>query len=393
MEIKFNYSPLTNTFRNVKNPFVVSVTDIQTILEFIKHGKFKEEIEVSRTFGKGHSIFDKIKTSIPTFTPNGTFDGKRTVDHLQTLTGFIYLDIDYNIDPEILKNVPFIYSYWKSFSGNGYGVLIHVSGLTKDNYKSSWSYLSDYFEKMEIKLDPHSKDISRQCVISYDPDIFINDNVVPLGIPKNDIPSKPYPSSVTLPDYQMDMTYNDTLKYSTTLDDYGDMDYVVIEEGKEYRNTYVPKVIEDGKRHSWLCSYTSSILFNNPTISFDRLEKVLYKVNKEHCHPNLSKIEVKSIVDWSFKKHREQKLKIKTKKKKVWINPEKKLDKTQKRKIVGQVSGRLRREKTLQSLIEIHKLLSNQYPKVTQKLLEQHSTVKIRTIKKYWKEIQEGVLY
>jgi hypothetical protein len=83
-------------------------------------------------------------------------------------------------------------------------------------------------------------------------------------------------------------------------------------------------------------------------------------------------------------------LNILTKRKKIWINPDKKFTTEQKRKIIGQEIGKLRRRKTINELISVYKELSNQYPKVTQKLLEQHSTVKFRTIKKYWKDIKQG---
>ena len=168
---------------------------------------------------------------------------------------------------------------------------------------------------------------------------------------------------------------------------------MIIEDGKEYRNTYVPKVIKDGERHYWLSTFTTSILFNNPSITSDRLELILYKVNCDHCQPKLSKQDIHSIVNWSYKNHTEQKLFVRTKKKKIWINPDKKLDTSQKRKIVGQESGKLRRKRTLNELIKVYKQLSIDNQKVTQKLLEQYSSVKIRTIKKYWKEILEKVYF
>jgi len=386
----------TNIFQNVKTPYVLSTTDIPTVLNHIKQGTYKEKIRESRIHGKGHPIFEKNKSETPTFTPNGTFTKKRSLDNLESLTGLIYLDIDHETDRMKIHDLPFIYSYWKSFSGIGYGLLVSISGLTQDNFRSSWSYLNDYFGKMDINLDPHSKDISRQCVISYDPDIYINNDVVPLIVPVSEIPvtnNISYTGSTTLPDYQSDMTYTDKIKYQTTLDDYGDMDYVVIEDGKEYRNTYLPRIIEDGDRHKWLCTYTNSMLFINPSITFEMLVNILYKLNNQHCHPTLSKEDVQSIVNWSFSKHRNHKLNITTKKKKIWINPDKKLTTKQKKSIVCKESNKLRRKQTISELIVIYKQLSIDNERVTQKLLEQHSTLKIRTIKKYWNEIKEGVFH
>lgn len=396
MNTIINQSPQTSVFKNVRTKSVDSVSNIETILGYIKEGKYKDEILVSRTFGKGHELFDKIKTSVPTFTPNALFFNERNLDHLQSLTGYIYLDIDSKIDPEILNNECFIYSYWKSFSGNGYGLLIPISGLTIEYFKSTWSFLKDYFDERGVVIDPHSSDITRQCVVSYDPDIFINPDVVPLVMLRpwdweysglTNHPTIGYTSDNT------DTNEYLKIRYQTILDDYHDMEYVVIPEGKEYRNTYIPRIIEDGNRHKFLCSITTSLLFNNPTIDSTRLEKFLTKINQERCHPILSVREIKSIIKWSYRKHTKKEFNsIKTKKKKIWISPYKGLTRSEKKKIVGKVSGQLRRKKTLDELIITYKELSKQHTKVTQKLLEQHSKVTIWTIKKYWGEILEGVL-
>lgn len=305
---------LTNIFSCIKNPIVQSITDIPSVLKEIKQGKYKDKIIESRTYGKGHPIFERNKCEIPTFTPNGTFTVKRSLDTIESLSGLIYLDIDHLIDINQLNDLPFVYSYWKSFSGNGYGVLVPISGLTQDNFKSSWVFLENYFSQMNIKIDPHSKDISRQCVISFDPEIFINTDLTQLKVPDINI-DRLYPVKMTLPDYLSDRTYNERISYQTTLDDYQDQDFVIIEDGKEHRNTFVPRVIEEGQRHYWLFSYINSILFNNPSITQERLGMILYKINMEHCQPRLPDKEVYSIVNWSFSKHINKQLVIRTKKK------------------------------------------------------------------------------
>ena len=69
-----------------------------------------------------------------------------------------------------------------------------------------------------------------------------------------------YPDTASKSDtgYQSFRTYNfdHTLTYKTVLDDYEGKDYIVIEEGKGYRDCYLPKSVEDGKRHRWLAGRT-----------------------------------------------------------------------------------------------------------------------------------------
>lgn len=387
---------LTNTFQNVSNPKVQTLTDIPTILSLIKNNPLKKEIETGRQYAKGHLIYDGIKNSLPTFTPNGCFIIKRSVKTLHELSGYIYLDIDSSeVNTETFHKLPWIYSCWKSFGGNGYNLLVSASGLTSENFKNYWSSMEWFFKQMDVTIDPHCKDIARQSVISSDPDIYINPNVIPYVIP-----TEFYISTITNPITStcdtLNTEYNPTeqikIKYQTILDSYDDLDCIVIPDGKDYRNTYLPRIIPVGKRHKWISSFTSSILFNNPMISKDQLKNSVYRVNIDHCLPHLSVQEINSIVSWTITKHKNNQLKIKTKKKKIWINPDKKLTTKQKRSIVGKESGKLKRDKTIQSLIAIYKSLVHDNPKVTQKLVEQHATVKLRTIKKYWNEIIKGVL-
>jgi len=387
---------LTNTFQNISNPKVQTLTDIPTILGLIKNNPHKKEIERGRLYTKGHLIYDGIKNSLPTFTPNGCFTTKRSVKTLHELSGYIYLDIDSSeVNSETFHKLPWIYSYWKSFGGMGYNLLVYVSGLTSDNFKNHWSSLEWYFKQMKTTIDPHCRDISRQSVISYDPDIYINPNVIPYIIPTdfyNSIITNPITSVCDTLITEYNPTEQIIIKYQTTLDCYNDLDCIVIPDGKEYRNTYLPRIIPVGERHKWISSFTSSLLFNNPMITKDQLKNSVYKVNIDHCQPHLTIQEINSLVSWSIAKHKNNQLKIKTKKKKIWINPYKKLTTKQKRIIVGKESGKIRKDKTIQSLIEVYKSLVHDNPKITQKLVEQHATVKLRTIKKYWNEIIKGVL-
>ena len=387
---------LTNTFKNLKNPCVQTVTDIPSVLDQIKTGCYKSQIITARPYGKGHTQYEKIKAEIPTFTPNACFYNNRAISNIKSLSGFIYLDFDHEIDLEIFHHLPFIYSYWKSVSGKGYGVLVSISGLTIATFKNSWTYLADQFDKFNAKVDTRTQDISRQCVISYDPDIYINPDPIPLIIPMVEVSATTNILSSTLPQkYYSSITSSDhdKIKYKTTLDDYNGMDYIVIEQGKEFRDSYLPRQIHSGDRHKWLGSYTSTLLFNNPSISYERLELELLRANNDHCHPKLDISEVIAITTWSFSKHTNQALNITAKKKKIWINPEAKLSTKQKRSIIGKETGKLRKANTLNELVELYLKLQKTNQKITQKLLQEHSNLSILTIKKYWHEIHEKVYY
>jgi len=387
---------LTNIFTNLRTPYVQSETDIPSVLHQIKSGQNKDKILEARAYGKEHHLYKKIKAQIPTFSPNGCFNEIRKSANIKSLSGFIYLDIDDYSDLEVFYQQPFIHSFWRSVSGNGLGVLVSVSGLTVESFKQSWSYLEDYFHWLNITVDPITKDISRQCVISYDPEIYINPDPISLIIPdpvyETSTSTSTYANTLS-EKYYSTSTGTEKINYKTTLDDYNGLDYIVIAEGREYRAAYLPKKINEGQRHKWISSFILTVLFNNPTISYERLFAEAQKANSYHCDPVLRVEEVVSMTKWCFEKHVERRLTIQTRRKKIWFNPEAKLTTKEKQTISGKETGKLRKQRTIDELVQLYLLLQATDQKVTQKKLEAHSTKSIRTIKKYWNEIIEKVHY
>lgn len=389
----------TNMFKNLKSPQVIGITDIDSILDHIKNGLTKSNTQTARQYGKGSTEYEALKSTTLTFSPNACFDGKRCSKKLKSLTGLIYLDFDSNINPNILKATPFVYAYWKSFSGNGYGALASINNLTVNNFSSTWFYLEKHFQTAGITIDPQTKDITRQNVISYDPDIYISPSCFPIdangGVSVSTISFAKGKNIFSPPTYclRLNSIYNSNstqfglgrLKYKTTLNNYSGKTFIVIPEGRDSRNSYLPSVIVVGKRNYWLQHFTDSLLFNNPTISDQRLEREVLKANNNHCNPPLSVIEVIQIVDFKFKAYTNGNLKIITKKQKIWPLPT--LPTWQKRIIVGQQNGILRRQETLKKLIDIYLGLKSTNERVTQEMVGEQAEVSLRTVKRYWPKI------
>jgi hypothetical protein len=395
--------------QNIKKSEIIGYETITGILEKIKNGATKDLVEEARSFGKGTEEFQKIKEKIPTFTPNASFTNKRKLEYLHQLTGFIYLDLDEYDDLQPLKNNSYVYAIWKSISGNGYGALAKVEGVTTQNFKQCWKYIASCLKGQNIALDPQTSDITRQNVLSYDPGIYINEGCIPLEV--IDIFGHQssttvdtifdYQSSKTASDYPFLQTDSDTstsrsdekyekperIKYSTTLNDYEGSDCVLIPEGKKSRSGYLPKEIAVGNRRKWMVGHTISLLFNNPEISFERLLGLVNYSNKTHCSPPLTYPEIGSIVKFNYDRHCSGTLDYNTSLKKIWIDPDKKLTTHQKRKIIGKQVGILRKTKTLNELKSIYIRLKESNIKVTQKMVLSESCVSLRTIRNYWSNI------
>lgn len=385
-------------FENIKKSKVIGLDTIDGIIEKIRNGETRTLTSIARTFGKHSPEYEKVKFQVPTFTPNASFNPCRNQKYLVEPSGFIYLDFDEFDDFNFLISDQFIYSAWKSLSGTGFGALVKVSGITAQNFKECWNYLSNYFKGYGIIVDPQTCDITRQNVISFDPDIYINKNASSLHtdhiisqthttIPQFQDANE---SSISgwLYDFDKEI-YSDSakIKYRSTLDDYQGKDYVIIEEGKESRTCYLPKEIPTGKRHQWMAGHTKSLLYLNPSITMEKLYNCVYRANLIHCNPPMLSTEIMSIVRWYFEKHSKGMLDYHPKLKKIWIDPSSDLSRHDKRKIIGEESGKLKRKSTSKILKSVYSELSKTNVNVTQKMVANASKRSLRTVKDYWNEI------
>jgi hypothetical protein len=73
------------------------------------------------------------------------------------------------------ENLKFVKAVWDSFSGEGLGFLIKVSGLSLENFSTTLKAISNLFSGWNINVDPQTKDITRCNVLPYDPNIFIRE--------------------------------------------------------------------------------------------------------------------------------------------------------------------------------------------------------------------------
>jgi len=393
--------------QNLKTSKIIRNESIYEIISGIRTGSYsKEKVELARSYGKGTPEYNAIKETVYTFTPNGSFFFSRRLRNLQKLSGFIYLDLDENIDPNYLKKCPFIYSCWRSFSGIGVGALAKVNGLTTNNFNETWMGINFFLEQYDIKIDPSCKDITRQNVISFDPDIYINESCTPFDATEvsednSSLTTSFYPNSsyFSLNISTTEIPQNNAstpsitnpycLKRNTYLADYKEKEYVVIKEGKPSRTCYVPKKVKEGKRHLWLSGYIRSILFNNMDIPKELLLNELLRINKNNCIPSLEPKEVCALVNWYFNLHINNKLDYKPRLKRIWFPLECTYTLSKKRSVVGIETGIIRKENTISKLIKIYKRLKDINGKVTQKMVLQDKDcdVAIRTIRKYWKEV------
>jgi hypothetical protein len=157
--------------KEVENPFY---KDIKEVLLSFKDGSNKSKIEHIRKL-QSKEDQNKEKSKLKSICFSGEFS-RRGAKHIINHSGFACLDFD-NVDDPIclrdsLQDNEYIFSAFVSPSGNGVKAIVKVP---KDiqNYKKYYEALCETFD---TQLDTKTKDISRVCYESYDPDLFINEN-------------------------------------------------------------------------------------------------------------------------------------------------------------------------------------------------------------------------
>lgn len=164
-------------FPNVVSKTPVSTKDLESIIQEIKKGLYKQAIQELQECND-RSKFDNLKKALPSFTPAGVFQESREKENLAEYSQVIHLDLD-NLAKEkiehlqhVLKSDLFLKSFYVSPSGNGLKVFMQVV-----NSKEEHSFISEvaqrYFKRRYgVQADSAVKDLSRLCFMSHDPEAF-----------------------------------------------------------------------------------------------------------------------------------------------------------------------------------------------------------------------------
>jgi hypothetical protein len=162
------------SLRNTKPETTVSITEVLSEIASDKYKSLIEEIRKSENPSK-----NPLKDKLPVFTPTGQFN-YRSLAGLEVYNGLMCLDIDGVEDPKSLKEkckkLNYVYSAFITPSGRGLKVLIK-SPANAENYREVELKVASAFQHDTGFLrDNHCKDIARIQFVSYDPDLYINEN-------------------------------------------------------------------------------------------------------------------------------------------------------------------------------------------------------------------------
>lgn len=156
-----------------------------TLGEFLAMGKqYAADImrarEIKRQGDKEH--YKEIKKGLPCIIPQGVCPTAKDEGPWESFTDILCLDIDgdESLDLDALKaffsQLKFVAYCGLSLGGQGLFVLIPIA--THERHAECWAALEQLLAKVNITVDPATKNLARKRVISYDETAYYNHNAL-----------------------------------------------------------------------------------------------------------------------------------------------------------------------------------------------------------------------
>jgi len=233
-------------FKDINDTSQPQYRDVSAVLNAIQSGVYKDKIEDIRA-EKEKSVQNKMKQGLVSilFSSSkqvGVESGKyktisyRTDRGVAEHSGLICVDLDKFEDNETMmfkKDTltldKYVYSVFVSPSGEGLKILVKIPNEV-ENHRAYFYGLKDHFDSKYF--DDSCVNESRVCYISYDPDIYINNDSLVFNKKKE----QPKPIA-EIPKTRVDVKVDDDVVISGLLKWWNEK-YGMVANGRN-RNTYI----------------------------------------------------------------------------------------------------------------------------------------------------------
>jgi hypothetical protein len=177
---------------------------LRLFLDFIQMGRWAKMVSLVREANKDSKAdADRAKKQLPLVKPSGLFSGSAE-KNLIKLSGLLCLDYDdvgeeFPNLREMLSNDLYVLAHFLSPSGTGVKVFVPVAAATPYEHKQCWHAAFRHFSKKpggEL-IDKAPKNVSANCFVSYDPDLWIADTPRRLFLPEPISQATPTPQSIS----------------------------------------------------------------------------------------------------------------------------------------------------------------------------------------------------
>jgi hypothetical protein len=193
---------------------------LSTILTaFQRDERVQQQVEQVRA-AQDKESYAQAKNKLPVVIFGGKFNNRKN-SGLVEASGLMALDFDVDTQAEsdelkdMLKDDPYIYSFFLSTGGLGYRALIKIPKVESDaQYKSYFYSISEHYKN----IDAACKDIARASFYTHDPDLYINPEAK-VWTDYKELDSKPNLSQLTKPiakktDYKLANRIINVIRYA-----------------------------------------------------------------------------------------------------------------------------------------------------------------------------------
>jgi hypothetical protein len=367
----------------------------------------------------GNDDYKILKKNLPYITPSVIVKKRKLgnpselQDNLIQFTGYFYFDIDvfpeqysvYTYKDYIIKRYGHVVSFvCLSSSLGGVSILIKITNeVTVNHFQNLWDTISLTILKDE-QIDTNCQGIGRALIQSYDKELYVNyDNCITLDsiIDNNEkigidpIVCTVYnrvnphlfnqcnkldPSTFKYKVYNIDEVMA-TLKTKTIVPV---LNPVVEFREEEIIESYIPKVIIDGKKHKTYYVYIHLWYYLNQDIPIDYIYSMLFYVNNVYAKPRMEVKELSRFFTFVISKIKETgKINVKTQKRWVhWNQENKEVTSKEKLKIAKALNGAFKRHTTINKIQEAKKQLELEGKKITNRAIAKMIQMDISTVGK-----------
>ena len=181
-------------YKNVRSVTPLKNVEVYKVLDEIKNGTYKDAISKIRIEPEKKDR-NVLKEKLPYVTFSGVFSSRANAN-LKKHSGLACLDFDDLTDLEDLRTKinsdKYTFASFKSPSGDGLKVLVKIPFIdNNDDYCDYYIELQKYYDQYK-KTDDSTKDVSRACYVSFDNELFLNNDselftdkfLRPLPVPK-----------------------------------------------------------------------------------------------------------------------------------------------------------------------------------------------------------------
>lgn len=383
------------------------IISIDNLVEGIKNHELQERIKRLHSYKYKSDEYNRLKSGLPCITPAGVFSGGRGVDDIFQVSDYLYFDIDASdIETDIVSVKEQLLSKYSdlitlmgtSVGGRGIFFYVKVSGLTKENYCQVREYfLQEVFRG--VPLDKQAGGVNRAHVIPFDPCVYFNNTVCSI-VPKDLISVKEkgtfrikvsnqsrYTRSVSF------MPIDQVLKSLRLQTEVDVTDAVFRIEPIDYVKVFIPKVIQNGKKHKAFRAMTQAILCLNPDADLFTIQSFINYVNQNHTTQPMRMEEMCRTVEHAYGLVKETgEIGIRTKVKSLHFNKQAQISSKEKSDLAAKINGML---KTLKSVLLIQraiKELTEKGIKVSKKAVAESGGLSTKTVSRNWEKNPEEIV-